>query len=292
MKNYNNNYLACILFMLTVLTSPSDATAKEPVTVTVMSADSRPLSKQYSFTGMVDFAAIYEIAATTEGMLIDVPWKTGELMPDKALLYKLDKNEPGYSELHQYNPFGTRQIVNIFQETGRYVKKGDVIMHMASPNDFKVTVKVTAEEANLFRHGKQLTIELAPGTQFARSIRSYKHRLQAPINRKPFYNLEVFFNCNQQPCLHPNVQGETARITGNWQDHNVIQVPVNWLRDGMSSIWTLEDDGHIRQRRVSVISATEEFALLPADTIRGASIIIDTSQSMKPGSKPDNVVRL
>ena len=46
MKNNNNNYLACILFMLTVLTSPSDATAKEQVTVTVMNADSRPLSKQ------------------------------------------------------------------------------------------------------------------------------------------------------------------------------------------------------------------------------------------------------
>ncbi len=264
----------------------SPAVQADDLVVSVMPVDRLYARQQFNFTGLVAYRTTFQVITPVDGVVIQANVRVGEQVAVNALLYRLTRNEVGFSDVKIINKHGAHRVVNTFVENGQFVEANQVIMQMANPNDLKATFRVTADEARLLRGKRKFSIELFPDTHNSLVVQSYEMLFQSPTNGSPFYLVEALFKCETKRCLATNLVGAPARIKGSFEDKSVVRLPVKNLIDGMSRIYVLDTKGAVQKHAVEVINAFEEFASIRNTLVAGERIVVDTNRMPSTNEMP------
>lgn len=279
MKKYIFPIVAITLSLLSI-----SLLASEKFTVSVIKS-SDVERKEIKYTGIIRYRNSIQIVTPVSGVLTDIQKDKKRPLAEKALLYKLERNAPGYPEIMIENSHVGKVINNTLYEVGDFIERDKTILTLVDPISYKVVINVLPYNMDAFQSSQAISVIIATSTDsFEIPVTDYK--VHTPSEHEIHYRVEAFFDCTLL-CKNKKLIGKAAIVKSKKSIHT-NKIPTRLLVDGMTKVFILNEKGVVAKHTVKLREVDEVVAILD-EPIEGR-VISKYSQPLKAGMEPDEVI--
>ncbi len=245
-------------------------------------------TKQIEYTGVISYHNETQIVTPVSGILTGLVSVNKPVYALGEMLYELRRNEPGYPDIRLNNTYKDKVVKNTFFEVGEFVEENKVILTMVDPYSFKTTINVMPDEVKNFRQSRKIDIKVLKHSNKLNFFTPDGIKIRAPLENKIYYQVDLYFTCQIQ-CGTSGFVGNAAVVELYLTDQTQY-IPTRALQDGMSSVFVLDGNGLIAMKKIKLVEADENFAIIE-NKIK-EKVVFEFNRTMRIGEKPTYIVEL
>ncbi len=281
-------YLASLTVALFATVSNAKETNKLTVSVKSIEAQNQVTTK--NFVAMVEYEDIYQIVSHVSGLVTNSSVTDGQIIKNKDILYDIKILDVGFDNAQIYNEYGEVKVIQTKIRQGQFVDKNEVLAYAVPLNKYKVVAKLLPNEVATLRTAKRpISVEILPQTPHAQTLSLSNYKIVDPLSNSPFYIVEFSLDCKKNICAGQELSSAVAKITIEQLEYETANIPITYLKNGLESVFVLNDDGKIELSKVQIVKIDDQFAKIKLTGEKPLRIVVDASHIPHEGERPSAV---
>lgn len=276
-----------------VFGSTCDASAKEALDVQFKRIKGEAKVTSRSYVAMVAYRDIYHIVSHVGGLVKKSSVSHGQVIQDQQPLYELKILDPGFGNVVINNEYGEVRVIQTKIKQGQFVDKNEVLAYAVPLHEYKVVVKMLANELAQLRQGSStVSAELFPGSINSKAVQLSDYKVVRPLGNSPFYVLEFALDCKYNDCEQLELSSAVAKVTVKKVAYEAANIPIGYLQNGMKSIYVLNEAGVVESLDIEVIGLDDKVASIKLNQGSEVKVVVKSNRIPDKGEVPKVVKEL
>jgi hypothetical protein len=247
------NLIIRLMFFLSITFLIFPVNSKE-LKVNVVKVQQQVELDNLNFTGVIEHKNLVDIIAITSGIVDNLDLELGKTVKQGEHLFSIISMDPGFAQGSLHLATNGGKLVRRFIDNGHFVNKNDLLLQLASGEDYIVVIYVPNYEVEHFKSSTNINFKLYTPNKADIKIPVSNIRIQIPEAGKSLHRVEITIDCQHFHCLNTELAGALVKANVGVISKQFIEIPRKALINGKERVMVLTAQNKVEYRDVNVDS--------------------------------------